>query len=94
MFFQGGKYYDGCGLPLPDQPENGFSYRFHVQVDDSLMGAVEREYLLHLPTHYKTSNDVVVPLILDFHGWTSNAGTHFTIMIIIRLGLYFIVTVN
>ena len=66
---------DGCGLPLPDQPENGFSYRFYVQVDDPLMGSVEREYLLHLPTHFKASNDITVPLILDYHGWTSNAGT-------------------
>ena len=76
---------DGCGLPLPEQPENGFSYRFHVQVDDPLMGTVEREYLLHLPTHYKTSNDVAVPLILDFHGWTSNAGTHCIIIIMMQL---------
>ena len=65
---------DGCGLQIPDQPENGYSYRFYVQVEDPLMGSVEREYLLHLPTYYKTSNDVPVPLILDYHGWTSNAG--------------------
>ena len=65
---------DGCGLQIPDQPQNGYSYRFYVDVDDPLMGIVVREYLLHLPTHYKTSNDVAVPLILDYHGWTSNAG--------------------
>ena len=39
------------------------------------MGIVEREYLLHLPTHYKTTNDVAISLVLDFHGWTGTAGT-------------------
>ena len=67
-------YSDGCGLPIPEEPVNGFSYRFYVQVQDPLMGTIEREYLLHLPKHYKKSNDVAVPLILDYHGWTSNAG--------------------
>ena len=70
-------YSDGCGLPMPEQPINGFSYRFYVQVQDPLMGEIEREYLLHLPTHYKRSNDVAVSLILDYHGWTSNAGKMF-----------------
>ena len=65
---------DGCGLQIPDQPKTGYSYRFYVEVEDPLMGSVVREYLLHLPTYYKTNNDVAVPLILDYHGWTSNAG--------------------
>ena len=54
-------YSDGCGLPMPEQPINGFSYRFYVQVQDPLMGEIEREYLLHLPTHYKRCSCIFNP---------------------------------
>ena len=65
---------DGCGLPIPEQPDNGFSDRFYVQVEDPIMGSIQREYLIHVPSHYKRSNDMPVALVLDYHGWTSNAG--------------------
>ena len=65
---------DGCGLPIPEQPYNGWSGRFYVQVEDPNMGLLQREYILHIPTYYKRSNDVPVSLVLDYHGWTSNAG--------------------
>ena len=61
-------------LPIPEQPGNGYSSRFYVQVEDSTMGNLQREYLLHVPTHYKRNNDIPVPLVLDYHGWTGNAG--------------------
>jgi len=64
---------DGCGQPIPDSPENGFSSRFYVQVQDPNMGTVQREYVLHLPEHYETSNEKEVSLILDYHGWSGTA---------------------
>ena len=69
-----GKNSDGCGLPIPQQPDNGHSGRFYVEVEDPNMGILQREYLLHIPTYYTRSNDVPVSLVLDYHGWTSNAG--------------------
>ena len=66
---------DGCGFPIPEQPDNGFSNRFYVQVEDPIMGSLQREYLLHVPAHYKRSNDFATSLVLDYHGWSSNAGT-------------------
>ena len=38
------------------------------------MGSQQRNYLIHLPTHYQRTNDVAVPLVLDYHGWTGTAG--------------------
>ena len=64
----------GCGLPIPQQPHNGHSHRFYVSVNDPNMGNQERNYLLHVPQHYQRTNDVAVPLILDYHGWYGTAG--------------------
>ena len=69
-----GKKSDGCGSPIPQQPDNGHSGRFYVEVEDPNMGILQREYLIHIPTYYERSNDVPVSLVVDYHGWTSNAG--------------------
>ena len=65
----------GCGEQIPNQPHNGHSHRFYVQVNDPNMGNLERNYLLHVPLHYKRTNDVAVPLVLDYHGWYGTAST-------------------
>ena len=28
-----------------------------------------REYNIHIPAHYDPSNNVAIPLVLDYHGW-------------------------
>ena len=60
------------------------------------MGSQQRNYLIHLPTHYQRTNDVAVPLVLDYHGWTGTAGMtvnyvkleQFVISIILRQLLF------
>ena len=32
-----------------------------------------RDYILHVPANYDTSNSVAAPLLLDYHGWTGSA---------------------
>jgi len=64
---------DGCGFPIPESPENGFSSRFYVQVEDPNMGSLQREYVLHLPAHYDRTNERLVSLVLDYHGWSGTA---------------------
>jgi len=64
---------DGCGKHIPNQPHNGHSHRFYVHVNDPNMGRIERNYLVHVPLHFKRTNDVAVPLILDYHGWYGTA---------------------
>jgi len=68
----------GCGSTLPNQPHPGHSHAMTFQVQDPVMGGVERHYLLHVPTHYHTSNDQPVPLLLDYHGWGGRAHGHET----------------
>ena len=63
----------GCSTPLPDKPHPGRHHKFSLMVEDPHLGEVEREYNLHLPAHYDTSNTVPVPLVLDYHGWTGTA---------------------
>ena len=63
----------GCSESLPDQPHPGRHHKFSIIVEDPNLGEVTREYLLHLPAHYDTSNNVPVPMMMDFHGWTRSA---------------------
>ena len=42
-----------------------------VNFSDPDHGVVERSYIQYLPQSY--SGDTPVPLVLDFHGWTSSA---------------------
>ena len=73
---------DGCGKHIPNQPHNGHSHRFYVHVNDPNMGRIERNYLVHVPLHFKRTNDVAVPLILDYHGWYGTASMLFVIVLI------------
>ena len=59
----------GCSAPLPSQPHPGRHHNFNITLEDPGLGEVVREYALHLPAHYDTSNTVPVPLVLDYHGW-------------------------
>jgi len=63
----------GCGQPLPHQPHPGHHHRYSIGVEDPNLGDVTREYALHLPAHYDTSNTKPVPVMLDYHGWTGTA---------------------
>lgn len=63
----------GCGQELPSQPHPGHHHRYQISVTDPGLGEVTREYALHLPAHYDTNNNVAVPLMLDYHGWTGTA---------------------
>ena len=63
----------GCSEPLPNEPHPGRHHRFSITVEDQHLGEVTREFALHLPAHYDTSNTVPVPMMLDYHGWTGTA---------------------
>ena len=63
----------GCSQVLPSSPHPGRHKKFNLTVEDPNLGPVVREYALHLPAHYDTSNSVPVPLVLDYHGWTGTA---------------------
>ena len=64
----------GCTAEMPDKPHPGRHHRFNITVEDpNLEREVVREYVLHLPAHYDTSNTVPVPLVLDYHGWGGTA---------------------
>jgi len=66
----------GCGAPLPTIPHPGHSHNHPILVEDPVKGSVYRNYRLHLPMHWPRENDVPLPLLLDFHGWTGNAMGH------------------
>ena len=34
---------------------------------------MKRDYILHLPRNYDPSNNIAVPILLDYHGYTANA---------------------
>ena len=63
----------GCGKERPSQPHPGHHHRYQISLTDPGLGEITREYALHLPAHYDVSNNVAVPLLLDYHGWTGNA---------------------
>jgi len=66
----------GCGAPLPTIPHPGHSHNHPILVEDPVLGPVYRNYRLHLPTHWPRENNIPLPLLLDFHGWTGNAMGH------------------
>ena len=63
----------GCSAPLPEKPHPGKHHKFNITLEDPNLGEVVREYIVHLPAYYDTSNTVPVPLVLDYHGWTGTA---------------------
>ena len=63
----------GCGKARPTLPHPGHHHRYEITVTDPGLGEVIREYAIHLPAHYSVDNNVAVPLLLDYHGWTGNA---------------------
>ena len=68
----------GCGSPLPHQPAPGHSHAAKLPFTDPLMGQVERDYRLHVPQHFDTSNTAPTPLLIDYHGWGGNDHSHET----------------
>ena len=62
----------GCGrngsLPSPD-PQ--FPDWYKISIDDPVQGHMERWYSVHIPQQYDPS--IPTPLVLDIHGYTSNA---------------------
>ena len=63
----------GCSAPMPIQPHPGWHHNFNITVEDPNLGEVVREYALHLPAHFDTSNTIPVPMVLDYHGWTGTS---------------------
>ena len=63
----------GCGGPLPPQPRPGHHSSVTVSLTEPGLGEVRRDYSLHLPAQYDTSNTQALPLVLDYHGWTGSA---------------------
>ena len=63
----------GCGQEVPAVPRPGHHHRLDISVSDPGLGEVTRQFSLHLPAHYDTENNQPVPLVLDYHGWTSGA---------------------
>jgi len=59
----------GCGTNLPAQPHPGHQHKFFLDMEDPVLGAIQRHYYVHLPTAYSMDNNVPVPLLVDFHGW-------------------------
>lgn len=59
----------GCGGALPPQPHPGHQHRFFLDMEDPLLGAIQRHYVVHVPLAYSSDNNVPVPLLVDFHGW-------------------------
>jgi hypothetical protein len=44
-----------------------------LQVTDPILGEVRRTYRVHVPLPYQLSNDVPVPVVMDYHGLTGSA---------------------
>ena len=64
---------DGCGGNMGGSPQPGHHDKYSVDVNDPDQGQVTRDYVLHVPANYDHSNNVPVPLVLDYHGWTGSA---------------------
>ena len=62
---------EGCGSINHHHPGN--NHKYHVTVEDPLQGSVTRDYILHLPATWDSSNTESLPLVLDYHGWTGSA---------------------
>ena len=62
---------EGCGSHVSGQP--GSNHKYRVTVSDPFQGSVSRDYILHIPANFDTSNTVALPLVLDYHGWTGSA---------------------
>ena len=45
------------------------------KVPDPNVGEVEREYILHLPASFDSSNNVPVPMVIDYHWWGGSANS-------------------
>jgi len=59
----------GCGTRLPSGLTPGKSTTNVTLSSKSVIGkTTERQYILHLPSKYKASNDEALPLVIAFHG--------------------------
>ena len=66
---------EGCGVDLEGGLKPGEHERVTVTVSDPDQGEVTRSFLIHLPANYDMSNNVKVPLVMDFHCRTCSAET-------------------
>jgi poly(3-hydroxybutyrate) depolymerase len=59
----------GCGSRLPSNLAPGKSINNVTLSSKSVVGSItKRQYILHLPSTFKASNDQAVPLVIAFHG--------------------------
>jgi len=59
----------GCRTRLPSGLTPGKSTTNVTLSSKSVIGkTTERQYILHLPSKYKASNDEALPLVIAFHG--------------------------
>lgn len=64
----------GCQTPLPPTLTPGSStYNLTISSKSVIGKTADRQYILHLPSNYKPSNDASTPLILAFHGQSQPA---------------------
>lgn len=64
----------GCKTALPANLTPGSStYNLTISSESVIGKTTQRQYILHLPTNYKPSNDVSTPLIVAFHGQSQPA---------------------
>jgi len=66
---------EGCGISLTGNYHPGQHHTYKVQVPDPNVGEVEREYILHLPASFDSSNNVPVPMVIDYHWWGGSANS-------------------
>jgi len=62
---------DGCGGVQGFEP--GQSYRYAIPVSDPDQGEMYRDFIFHVPANYDQNNNVAIPMLLDYHGWSRNA---------------------
>ena len=62
-----------CTGEMPSSPQPGQSSSGSILVTDPNIGQVERTFRIHLPLGYSAQNDVMTPLVLDFHGYACDS---------------------
>ena len=60
----------GCGGPGL-HPDPDFPEWYRVRIDDPLIGPTDRWFQLHMPENY--NNLVPTPVVIDIHGYSSDA---------------------
>ena len=60
----------GCGKPI-EVNENSFSKVFTYEINDPLLGLVDREIIVQFPAGY--DNQTPLPMVFDVHGYQGSA---------------------